>query len=96
MVNVSKCLSDSCRHLNVKNTFCMFFTKTACNSPEPDVYVSGERLQIVPEYKHLGIYLDSNLVKNMATVVRFYLFNLKYIRNNPTIDAAKLQLSSHI
>jgi len=58
----------------------MFFTKTACNSTESDVYVSGERLQIVPEYKYLGIYLDSNLsfkkqVKNVAKVVRFNVFN---------------------
>lgn len=95
MVNVSKWLSDSCLHLNVKKTVCMFFTKTACNSHEPDVYVSGERLQVMPEYKYLGIYLDSNLsfkkqVKNVAKVVKFQLFNFKYIRNSLTTDAAKL------
>jgi len=101
MVHVSKWLSDSCLQLNVKKTICMFFTKTACNSPEPDVYVSGERLQIVPEYKYLGIYLDSNLsfkkqVNNVSKVVRFHLFNFKYMRNNLTIDTAKLYFNAII
>lgn len=50
MTNITKCLSVSCLHLNVKNTYCMFFTKMACKvSPEPDVHVVGERLQVVSD-----------------------------------------------
>jgi hypothetical protein len=51
MVQVTKWLSDSCLHLNVKKTVCMFFTKRAT---EPDVYVSGKKLQVVSDFKYLG------------------------------------------
>ena len=61
MVQVTKCLSDSCLHLNVKKTGCMFFTKRATGATEPDVYVSGEKPQVVSDLKYLGIILDSNL-----------------------------------
>ena len=30
-------------------------------SPEPDVYVAGKRLQVVSDFKYLGIFIDSNL-----------------------------------
>ena len=61
MVQVTKWLSDSCLHLNVKKTVCMFFTKRATDATEPDVYVSGEKFQVVSDFKYLGIILDSNL-----------------------------------
>lgn len=70
MVQVTKGLSDSCLHLNVKKTACMLFTKRAT---EPDVYVSGKKLQVVSDFKYLGIILDSNLslkkqVKKVAKI----------------------------
>jgi hypothetical protein len=39
----------------------MFFTKRATDATEPDVDVSGEKLQVVSDFKYLGIILDSNL-----------------------------------
>jgi hypothetical protein len=38
MAQVTKCLSESCLHLNVKKTVYMFFTKRAADATEPDVY----------------------------------------------------------
>ncbi len=39
----------------------MFFSKSNSIIKEPDVYMSGVRLQVVPQYKYLGILIDSKL-----------------------------------
>ena len=52
---------EQCRlQLNVSKTVSMFFTKTN-NSEEAYINVSGEQLQVVNEFKYLGVLLDSNL-----------------------------------
>lgn len=53
------------------------------SSVEPDVFVSGERLQVVSEYKHLGVLIDSKLsfkaqVKNVGNRVKFNLSNFRF------------------
>ncbi|CDQ86624.1 unnamed protein product [Oncorhynchus mykiss] len=77
-------LSDSCLHLNVKKTVCMFFTKRATDATEPDVYVSRKKLQVVSDFKYLGIILDSNLsfkkqVKKVIQITKFNLANFQFI-----------------
>ncbi len=47
--------------VNISKTVCMFITKTKNLSVVPDVFVSGERLQVVSEYKYLGVLIDSKL-----------------------------------
>uniref|UniRef100_A0A8C7CP59 Reverse transcriptase domain-containing protein n=1 Tax=Oncorhynchus kisutch TaxID=8019 RepID=A0A8C7CP59_ONCKI len=97
MVQVTKWLSDSCLHLNVKKTVCMFFTKRATDATEPDVYVSGEKLQVVSDFKYLGIILDSNLcVKKVIQITKFNLANFRFIRNCLTTEVAKLYFKSMI
>ncbi len=62
MVNITAWLKHSCLQLNTSKTVAMFFTKyNTTFSVEPDVFVSGERLQIVSEYKYLGVLIDSKL-----------------------------------
>ena len=61
MVHVTKWLTDSCLHLNVKKTVCMFFSKTKRPDPVSSVQVSGTTLEVVSSYKYLGIILDSQL-----------------------------------
>ncbi len=39
----------------------MFITKAKSLSVVPDVFVSGERLQVASEYKYLGVLIDSKL-----------------------------------
>ncbi len=79
MVNVSAWLKENCLQLNVSKTVCMFFSKSNSIIKEPDVYVSGERLQVVPQYKYLGILIDSKLtfkaqVKKVCKQVKFNLY----------------------
>ncbi len=73
----------------------MFFTKRACKSPEPNINVSGERLQVVSDLKYLGIIIDANLsfkkqVKNVTNVIKFNLMNFRFIRDSLSMQAAKL------
>ncbi len=55
----------------------------------------GERLQVVSEFKYLGVILDSNLtfkkqVKNVMQTTKYNLANFRYIRPCLTTEAAKL------
>ncbi|KAK0155601.1 hypothetical protein N1851_002079 [Merluccius polli] len=62
----------------------LFWKKTnlisleATHTIPPDVYISGEKLQVVTEYKYLGIIIDSGLsfksqVKRVCDRVKFSL-----------------------
>ncbi len=84
MVNVSTWLKDNCLQLNVSKTVCIFFSKSDSFTKEPDVYVSGLRLQVVSQYKYLGILIDSKLtfkaqVKKVCKQVKLNLYNFRCI-----------------
>lgn len=101
MTNVANWLTSSCLHLNISKTVCMFFSKSANKEPEPAVLVAGRKLQIVNEYKYLGIVVDSQLtfktqVKKVVHRIKFNLNNFRYIRNNLTTEASKLYMHSMI
>ncbi len=102
MVNITAWLKHSCLQLNTSKTVAMFFTKYNTNfSVEPDVFVSGERLQIVSEYKYLGVLIDSKLsfkshVKRVCNRIKFNLNNFRYIRHQMSTQAAKMYTYSMI
>ncbi len=83
MVNITAWLKHSCLQLNTSKTVAMFFTKSNNNfSVEPGVFVSGERLQIVSEYKYFGVLIDSKLsfkshVKRVCNRIKFNLSNFQ-------------------
>ncbi len=87
-----------CLQLNISKTVCMFITKTKDLSVVPDVFVSGERLQVVSEYKYLGVLIDSKLsFKAQVNRVRFSLSNFRFIRDYMSSDAAlHSMIISHI
>lgn len=80
----------------------MFFTKSLTNlSDEPDVFVSGERLQVVTEYKYLGVILDSKLsfkshIKMVSNRIKFTLSNFRHIRHQMSAQAARMYMFSMI
>ena len=39
----------------------MFFSKKSSNAQPPDVFIEGEKVTAVSDFKYLGIILDSNL-----------------------------------
>ena len=101
LVRVTQWLNNNCLHLNIKKTVCMFFEKQPSKTPDPDVFAAGERLQIVTEYKYLGIILDCNLkfkkqIKKVTQTVKFNLSNFRYIRNCLNIEAATLYFNAII
>ena len=59
--HVAAWLKQCCLQLNVTKTVCMFFSKSKTHTIPPDVYISGEQLHVVTEYKYLGSIIDSRL-----------------------------------
>ncbi len=101
LVHVAAWLEQCCLQLNISKTVCMFITKTKNLSVVPDVSVSGERLQVVSEYKYLGVLIDSKLsfkvqVKKVCNRVRFSLSNFRFIRDYMSSDAALMYMHSMI
>uniref|UniRef100_A0A8C6S602 Reverse transcriptase domain-containing protein n=1 Tax=Neogobius melanostomus TaxID=47308 RepID=A0A8C6S602_9GOBI len=92
---VSQWLYNSCLHLNLKKTECIFFTKRKSDLPDPELYIAGEKISVVTEYKYLGIILDSQFtfkkqVKKVIRTIKLNLANFRYIRQSLNTDAAKL------
>ncbi len=99
--HVTHWLNNSCLHLNTKKTVYMFFTKRSTDSLTPDVYVAGEKLTVVSDFKYLGITIDSNLtfkkqIKSITNVIKFNLSNFRHIRNCLTTNAATLCFNAMI
>ena len=101
MVNVTNWLNNCYLQLNSSKTVAMFFAKTNKSYTEPDVFISGQRIQTVNEYKYLGIMLDSNLtfkhhVKKVSNILKFTLANFRHLRNHMTTEAATMFMFSLI
>lgn len=102
MDNITAWLKRSCLQLNTSKTVAMFFTNSLKNfSVEPDIFVSGERLQIVSEYKYLGVIFDSKLsftshVKRVCNRIKFNLSNFRHIHHQMSTQAAKMYMHSMI
>ncbi|XDV32774.1 hypothetical protein PO909_003497 [Leuciscus waleckii] len=102
MDNITAWLKHSCLQLNTPKTVAMFFTKFHKNfSVEPDIFVSGQRLQIVSEYKYLGVLIDSKLsftshVKRVCNRIKFTLSNFRHIRHQMSTQAAEMYMHSMI
>ena len=99
--HVAAWLKQCCLQLNVTKTVCMFFSKSKTHTIPPDVYISGEKLQVVTEYKYLGIMIDSRLsfksqVKRVCDRVKFSLSNFRSIRCQLSPEAAKMYMHSMI
>ncbi|KAJ3603724.1 hypothetical protein NHX12_028465 [Muraenolepis orangiensis] len=67
MARTVKWLSENCLHLNAKKTVRMFSEKRSSVTPDPDVFAAKERLEVVKDFKYLGITLDSNLTFKKQT-----------------------------
>lgn len=101
LVHVSEWLRNSCLHLNINKTVCMFFTQKHAKTHQPDVLIGDEKLMVVSDFKYLGIILDSNLtfkkhVKKVANTIKFNLANFRHIRPYLTIEAANLFMHAMI
>lgn len=64
---------------NKSKTVCMFFSKSKSIIKEPDVYTSGVRLQVVPQYKYLGILIDSKLTVHIKLKLKRFVSRLNLI-----------------
>ncbi len=55
LVHVSEWLKMSDLHLNINKTVCMFFSKRSSIGQQADVFIEGEKLMVVSDFKYLGI-----------------------------------------
>lgn len=101
MVHVTAWLNQCCLKLNITKTVAMFFSRSNSSSVEPDVYVSGDRIQVVPEYKYLGVLIDSKLtfksqVKRVCSRVKFNIANFCFIRSHLSMQATKIYMHAMV
>lgn len=101
MDRVTTWLQECCLQLNVTKTVGMYFSKTNKVSHNPDIYVAGQKLEIVTQYKYLGLVIDSQLsfkahIKNVCKRVRMNLVTFRSIRQDMSTEAAKMFLHSMI
>lgn len=95
MAHVSEWLNQSCLKLNVNKTVSMFFSKSNIENSQADIYVTGEKIKVVSEFKYLGIIIDSKLtfksqIKKVCNRVKFNIANFRFIRSNLSLQAAKM------
>lgn len=79
----------------------MYFSRNPTETHQPEIFVEGETIKVVSDFKYLGITLDSNLtfkkhVKNVANTIKFNLSNFRHIRPYPTTEAAILFMHAMI
>ncbi len=101
MVHVQEWLIKSCLSLNVKQTVCMMFTKQPVKIESSGVFLGGEELVLVTEFKYLGVILDPTLsfrkhIKKVCNSVKYGLANFRQIRNSLTDSAALMFFHSMI
>ncbi len=98
---VSHWLNESCLHLNTKKTVCMFFSRQSAEGDQLSVVVNGESLDVVEEFKYLGVVFDTNLsfkehAKKITNVVKYNLSNFYHIRPFLTSKTAKVYMHAVI
>ncbi len=58
---ITQWLEQSCLTLNTSKTKEMFFSKMNVCSSKADIFINGEKMEIVTEFNYLGLTLDPNL-----------------------------------
>ncbi len=85
MERITQWLEQSCLTLNTGKTKGMFFSKMKACSSNADIFINGEKIEIVTEFNYLGLTLDSNLsfkkhVKKLVRTIKYSLINFRQIR----------------
>ncbi len=72
----------------------------ACSS-NADIFINGEKIEIVTKFNYLGLTLDSNLsfkkhVKKLVRTIKYSLINFRQIRQCLPIDIARIFMHATI
>lgn len=78
-----------------KKTVCMYFSKKRKDLTHSGVFLGGQELELVNEFKYLGVTLDSTLtfkshIKKIQRTIKFNLSNFKLIRPSLTTVSARV------
>ncbi len=105
MDKISNWLKSSCLTLNIEKTVGMYFVKSNKVKDMSNIYVNGQKINIVTEIKYLGVHLDQTLsfkkhIKRMCNCIKYNISTFRHIRNSLTIEASFMyfnaMISSHI
>ena len=101
MEKVTQWLQYSRLTLNTDKTVTMFFSNKQRKMALPNIYVNGQLIKNVNEFKYLGVTLDSTLtfkshIKKMSQKLKYNLLNFKHIRNSLTVEASKTYFNAMI
>lgn len=101
MEKVTQWLQYSRLTLNTEKTVTMYFSKKQRNTVFPNMYVNGEIIKNVNEFKYLGVILDPTLtfkshVKKMSHTLKYNLSNFRNIRNSLTVEASKTYFNAMV
>ena len=58
---ISNWLEHSCLTLNISKTACMYFSIKRKEVHQPNIIVQSVKLQVVSDFKYLGVVIDSQL-----------------------------------
>ncbi len=101
LTHIQDWLTKSCLLLNTKKIVYMHFSKHPTNVKSSNVFLGGEVLMVVKEFRYLGVMLDSALsfkshVTMMSKTIKYNLYNFRQIRRSLIDDAAMMFLHSMI
>lgn len=79
----------------------MFFSKQPVGNTQSNVFLRGEELELVEEFKYLCVILDSSLtfknhIKKISNTIKFNLQNFIQIRASLTVTVARTFLHAMI
>lgn len=94
MQGVVQWLEQSCLTL-ISKTKGMFFSKSKGQTITANIKIRHESIDIVTEFKYLGVTLDPNLnfkkhIKKMRKTIKYNLANFRYRRSSLPMDVAKI------
>lgn len=82
---------------NILKTDCNTLIEQLPTRSRSSVFLGEEELELVAQFKYLGVILDSNLtfkkhIQKVSNTIKFNLQNYKQIRSYITTEAAKSYL----
>lgn len=100
-VHFTTWLNQSYLQPNVSKTVAMFFTKSNSRRVDPGVFVAGEKLQVVFEYKFPRVWVDSkqsfkSQVKRSRNQVKLRFSNFHFLRPVLSVQTAKVYMHAMI
>lgn len=82
LTNIHEWLKKSCLLSNIKKTVCMYFSETTTNLTHSGVFLGGEELELVNQFKYKFNLANFKSIRSSLTTVAGKLFLHAMIRSH--------------